>query len=128
MTGWTGLAALRVPLERASGPRAVTLDLPGYWQTNPYGCRRIANQVYLANNGLPFFARKRVSRSAFQELWEPGGNGLVYWRDCQPIQRWQRIISSKPWPSATAIIRCRRDSPVSPALRFKPQKKGPHEE
>ena len=87
MTGWTGLAALRVPLERAWAPRAVTLNLRSYWQTNRYGCRRIPDQDYLANNGVPFFARNRVSRSAFQELWEPGGNGLVCWKDCQPNRR-----------------------------------------
>src|ERR1035441_6075882 len=60
ITDWTGLAALRVPLARASGRRAVTLDLPGY--------RRIPYQVYLANNGLPFFTRNRVSLSAFRRL------------------------------------------------------------
>lgn len=42
ITDWTGLAALRVPLARASGRRAVTLDLPGYLQTNSYGCGAVA--------------------------------------------------------------------------------------
>jgi hypothetical protein len=42
LTCWTGLAALRVPLERAPGPRTVTLDLPGYMQTNSYGCGAVA--------------------------------------------------------------------------------------
>ena len=177
ITDWTGLAALRVPLERASGRRAVTLNLPGYLQTNSYGCgavaavmvvryfwpqmpfgavydavaplpeigaqprqvaqamrlcglrvrargrlqfndlcqsinegspvlvvirnpgaqsrhwvvvygyRRIPDQVYLANNGLPFFTRDRVSWSVFRKLWEPKGNGLVCGRDPKPVRR-----------------------------------------
>ena len=177
ITDWTGLAALRVPLERASGSRAKTLAIPGYAQTNSYGCgavaavmvvrhfhpetpfgtvydavaplpeigagpgqvalamrlcglrvtarrrlqfgdlcqfinagspvlvvirnpgadsrhwvvvygyRRMPDQVYVANNGLPFFTRNRVSRSAFQKLWEPKGNGLVCGRDPKPIRR-----------------------------------------
>jgi hypothetical protein len=177
ITDWTGLAALRVPLERASGLRAKTLAIPGYAQTNSYGCgavaavmvarhfhpempfgavydavatlpepgaqprqvaramrwcglrvtskrnlhfgdlcqfinkgspvlvvirnpgadsrhwvviygyRRIPDQVFLANNGLPFLTRNRVSLSAFQRLWEPKGNGLVCWRDPKPVRR-----------------------------------------
>jgi hypothetical protein len=176
ITDWTRLAALRVPLARASGHRAVTLDLPGYLQTNSYGCgavaavmvvryfrpqmpfgavydavaplpeigaqprqvaramrscglrvtargrlqfsdlcqsmkegspvlvvirnpgadsrhwvvvygyRRIPDQVYLANNGLPFFTRNRVSLSAFRRLWEPKGNGLVCSKDPRPVR------------------------------------------
>ncbi|MCX6927956.1 MAG: C39 family peptidase [Verrucomicrobia bacterium] len=167
ITDWTGLAALRVPLERASGPRAETLAIPGYTQTNSYGCgavaavmvvryfhprmqfgavyeavaplpdlgaharqvaramrlcglrvtarrqlqfgdlcqcikagspvlavirnpgadcrhwvvvygyRRIPDQVYLANNGLPWFTRNRVASSVFEGLWDPEGNGLI---------------------------------------------------
>ena len=111
VTDWTGLAALRVPLERASGPRAVALDLPGYLQTNQfikegspvlvvirnpgadsrhwvvvYGYRRIPDQVYIANNGLPFFSRNRVSWSAFRKLWEPKGNRLVCSKDRKPVR------------------------------------------
>lgn len=176
ITDWTGLAALRVPLARASGRRAVTLDLPGYLQTNSYGCgavaavmvvryfqpqmqfgavyeavaplpeigaqprqvaramrscglrvtargrlqfsdlcqsikegspvlvvirnpgadsrhwvvvygyRRIPDQVYLANNGLPFFTRNRVPWSVFRKLWEPKGNGLVCSKDPRPVR------------------------------------------
>jgi hypothetical protein len=39
---YTGLCALRVPLQQASGPRAKTLSLPGYVQTNSYGCGAVA--------------------------------------------------------------------------------------
>src|ERR1035441_4314761 len=182
---WNGLAALRVPLERASGRRAVTLDLPGYLQTNSYGCgavaavmvvrhfhpqmefgtvyeavaplpeigaqprqvaramrscglrvrakgrlqfsdlcqlinagspvlvvirnpgadsrhwvvvygyRRIPDQVYLANNGLPFFTRNRVSLSAFRKLWDPKGNGLVCSKDPRPVRHREQSTSSK---------------------------------
>ena len=42
ITDWTGLAALRVPLERASVHRAITLAIPGYTQTNSYGCGAVA--------------------------------------------------------------------------------------
>lgn len=184
ITDWTGLAALRVPLERASGSRAKTLAIPGYAQTNSYGCgavaavivvrhfhpempfgtvydavaplpelgaqprqvaramrlcglrviarrqlqfsdlcqfinagspvlvvirnpgadsrhwvvvygyRRMPDQVYVANNGLPFFTRNRVSRSVFQKLWAPKGNGLVCGRDPKPVRRRQRIVTS----------------------------------
>jgi ABC-type bacteriocin/lantibiotic exporter with double-glycine peptidase domain len=41
LTDWTGLAAIRIPLEQASNPREVTLDLPGYMQTNGYACGAI---------------------------------------------------------------------------------------
>ena len=38
----TGYAAIRVPLQRASRPREVTLNLPGYWQIDSYSCGGIA--------------------------------------------------------------------------------------
>ena len=38
VTDLTGLVALPVPIEQAEGPREVTLDLPGYIQTNSYSC------------------------------------------------------------------------------------------
>jgi hypothetical protein len=38
----TGLVAVQVPLERASGKREVTLDVTGYLQTNSYSCGGIA--------------------------------------------------------------------------------------
>jgi hypothetical protein len=38
----TGLVALPVPIEQAQGPREVTLDLPGYIQTNSYSCGAMA--------------------------------------------------------------------------------------
>jgi Papain-like cysteine protease AvrRpt2 len=185
ITDWTGLAALRVPLERASGPRAETLAIPSYAQTNSYGCgavaavmvvryfhpqmefgavydavallpeigaqprqvaramrmcglrvtarghlqfndlcqsidagspvlvvirnpgadcrhwvvvygyRRIPDQVYLANNGLPFCTGNRVSLSAFRKLWEPRGKGLVCWRSRTPAPRQEQRTSSK---------------------------------
>lgn len=38
----TGYAAVRVPLQKASRPREVTLDLPGYWQIDSYSCGGIA--------------------------------------------------------------------------------------
>jgi len=38
VTDLTGLVALPVPIEQAQGPREVTLDLPGYIQTNSYSC------------------------------------------------------------------------------------------
>jgi predicted double-glycine peptidase len=41
LTDWAGLAAIRIPLEQASQPREVTLDLPGYMQTNGYACGAI---------------------------------------------------------------------------------------
>ena len=44
MTGspiWTGYAAIRISLEQATGPREVTLDLPGYMQINSYSCGAI---------------------------------------------------------------------------------------
>jgi hypothetical protein len=42
ITDCTGLAAVRVPLERASGPRSKTLGIPGYAQTNSYCCGAVA--------------------------------------------------------------------------------------
>jgi hypothetical protein len=42
ITDCTGLAAVRVPLERASGPRSKTLSIPGYAQTNSYCCGAVA--------------------------------------------------------------------------------------
>lgn len=42
LTDCTGLAAVRVPLDGGSGPREVTLDIPGYLQTNSYGCGAVA--------------------------------------------------------------------------------------
>jgi hypothetical protein len=60
-----------------------------------YGYRRIPDQVYIANIGVPFFTRNRVSRSVFQRLWEPKGNGLVCWKDNKPVRRTQRIANSK---------------------------------
>jgi hypothetical protein len=41
LTDWTGLAAVRIPLQQGSHPREVTLDLPGYMQTNSYSCGAI---------------------------------------------------------------------------------------
>ena len=185
ITDWTGLAALRVPLERAAGSRAKTLAIPGYAQTNSYGCgavaavmvvryfhpemafgavydavaplpdlgattsqvaramrlcglkvtarrrlkfgdlcqsiqagnpvvvvihnpgsdslhwvvvygyRRFPDQVYLANNGLPLLSRIRVSRSVFQKLWEPKGNGLVCGEAPQPVRSRKHRSRSK---------------------------------
>lgn len=170
ITDCTGLAAVRVPLARAKGLRAKTLAIPGYAQSNSYGCGavaavmvarhfhpqldfgriyeavgpepeigagtsrvaralracgvrvavsrrltfdnlcqaiqsghpvlvvirnpgadcrhwvvvygygRIPDCLYLANNGMPFFTSNRVSRHAFERLWEPKGNGLI----CSP--------------------------------------------
>lgn len=51
-----------------------------------YGYRRIPDQVYLANNGLPFFTRNRVPWSVFRKLWEPKGNGLVCSKDPRPVR------------------------------------------
>ena len=42
ITARTGLAAVRVPLDRTSGTQEVTLDVPGYLQTNSYGCGAVA--------------------------------------------------------------------------------------
>jgi hypothetical protein len=42
LTNLTGHVALRVPLEHARDPREVTLDLPGYLQTNSYCCGAMA--------------------------------------------------------------------------------------
>lgn len=185
ITDWTGLAGMRVPLERASGPRAVTLNLPGYVQTNSYGCgavaavmvvryfhpqmefdvvydavdphsevgagqrqvaramrlcglqvstrrqlqfhdlcsainagkpilvvirnpgadsshwvvvygcRRMPDQVYLANNSLPFFMGNQVSRRAFEKLWDPPGNGLVCSPGSKPLRRRKRSLNHK---------------------------------
>jgi hypothetical protein len=38
----TGYAAIRLPLQRASGPNEVTLDLPGYQQLDNYSCGAVA--------------------------------------------------------------------------------------
>ena len=38
VTDPTALVALPVPIEQPEGPREVTLDLPGYLQTNSYSC------------------------------------------------------------------------------------------
>jgi predicted double-glycine peptidase len=73
-------------LINAGSPVLVVIRNPGadsrHWVV-VYGYRRIPDQVYLANNGLPFFTRNRVSLSAFRRLWEPKGNGLVCWKDPQ---------------------------------------------
>jgi hypothetical protein len=38
----TGYAAIRLPLQRASGPNEVTLDVPGYQQLDDYSCGAVA--------------------------------------------------------------------------------------
>ena len=177
VTDYTGLAAVRVPLQRDCGPRAQTLPVPGYVQTNSYACgaiaaasvvryfrpeiefgtvweavdpepelgagirqvaralrsfglrvmhkrqlrfadlcraidagcpvltvirnpgadcqhwvavygyRRIPDAVYIANNGLPFFTSNRVSKSAFEKLRDPKGNGRICRAGISPIGR-----------------------------------------
>lgn len=41
----TGYAAVRVPLQRASRPGEVTLDLTGYRQVNSYACGAVASAM-----------------------------------------------------------------------------------
>ena len=55
LTDWTGLAAVRIPLERAGNPGEVTLDLPGYIQTNSYSCGAITAAM------IVHFFRPRMS-------------------------------------------------------------------
>jgi hypothetical protein len=83
---------------KAGRPVLVVIRNPGaddwHWVV-VYGYRRIPDQIYLANNGLPFFTCSRVSRSLFQKLWNPSGNGLVCWKPQKPLRRRQQSSNSK---------------------------------
>ena len=59
ISDWTGYAATRVPLSRASGPDEVTLDLPGYAQLDSHGCGVVAGVMALKH------FKPRASFSAF---------------------------------------------------------------
>jgi hypothetical protein len=82
----------------AGRPVLVVIRNPGandrHWVV-VYGYRRSPDQIYLANNGLPLFTHNRVSRSLFQTLWNPTGNGLVCWKAHKPIRRRQQSPNSK---------------------------------
>lgn len=56
ITETTGWAAIGVPLPRASGQRQVTLDIPGYVQTNSYGCGAVSAAMVVRHfsPGTPF--------------------------------------------------------------------------
>ncbi|MEQ2005270.1 MAG: papain-like cysteine protease family protein [Limisphaerales bacterium] len=62
---WTGYAATRVPLSRASGPDEVTLGLPGYCQLDSYGCGVVAGVMALKH------FKPRASFSAFYARVSP---------------------------------------------------------
>ncbi len=185
ITDYTGLAAVRVPLARATGPRAESLHIRGYLQTSTYACGAIAaasvvryfepevefstvwaavapspatgagtkrvatalrsfglrvavrrklrfgdlcqaidagrlvlvvirnpgadcrhwvvvygyrwipDQLFVANNNLPFFKSNRVRRSTFERLWEPRGNGLACARGNRPVHPHRRAGRNK---------------------------------
>ena len=65
LTDWTGCVATRVPLRRASGPDAVTLDLPGYCQLDTFGCGAVAGVMALKH------FKPRASFSAFHARVRP---------------------------------------------------------
>jgi hypothetical protein len=57
----TKLAAVRVPLERASRKRQVTLDVPGYLQINSFGCSAV---------GAAMIVRFFHPATTFGRVWE----------------------------------------------------------
>lgn len=65
ISDWTGYAATRVPLSRASGPDEVTLGLPGYCQLDSYGCGVVAGVMALKH------FKPRASFSAFYARVDP---------------------------------------------------------
>jgi hypothetical protein len=65
LTDLTGLAALRIPLERARSPREFTLDLPGYMQTNSYACGAITAAM------IVHYFRRRMSFSKVYNAVNP---------------------------------------------------------
>lgn len=64
-------------------PVMLVIHNPGsecdHWVT-AYGYGTRPDRVFLANNGLPWFDSNRVSRSRFERLWNPKGNGLICWK------------------------------------------------
>ena len=67
LSDWTGYAATRVPLRRASGPNEVTLELPGYCQLDSYCCGVVAGVMALKQ------FKPRASFTAFHERVQPQG-------------------------------------------------------
>jgi hypothetical protein len=82
---------------KEGSPFLVVIRYPGadsrHWVV-VYGYRRIPDQVYIANNDLPFFSRNRMSWSIFQKFWEHKGNGLVCSKDHKPVRRRQQFVNS----------------------------------
>ncbi len=64
----SGYAAVRVPLDRASGPNEVTLDLPGYAQVNSFCCGVVAGVMVLKH------FRPSASFSRFYDRVNPKEN------------------------------------------------------
>ena len=82
----------------AGYPVIVVIRNPGaddqHWVV-VYGYRRIPDQIYLANNGLPFFTSNRVAKGDFGRLWDPKGNGLICRKSKVPIHRRSKLRRSK---------------------------------
>jgi hypothetical protein len=45
-----------------------------------YGYGRRPNRVFVAGQGLPFFARQRTAWPKFRKVWSPRGEGLLCWK------------------------------------------------
>ena len=45
-----------------------------------YGYGRRPNLVFVAGQGLPFFARQRTEWPEFRKVWSPRGEGLICWK------------------------------------------------
>src|SRR4051794_26848628 len=78
LTDWTGLVALRIPLDQANEPREVTLDLPGYMQTNSYSCGAITAAMIVQ------YFRPRLS---FARIYEAIGPVQDYGASTEQVVR-----------------------------------------
>ena len=99
LTTWTGIAAIRIPLERASNRGEVTLDLPGYAQTNSYSCGAITAAM------IVHYFRPRISFARIYNAVSPSpddgastGQVLRGLRSCglRVSQRQEASVQSDP--------------------------------
>ena len=65
VSDFTGYAAVRVPLQKASRPREVTLDFTGYRQINSYACGAVAAAMVVK------FLRPQVSFERIHAAVDP---------------------------------------------------------
>ncbi len=109
ISDFTGYAAIRLPLNRASRPGEVTLSLPGYGQLNSFACGAVAGFMALKHfhphaDFSQFYARvnptrrnganaakvARALRQSVVRVWKR--NDLTFDDLCQAINREQPVL------------------------------------